>query len=217
MDVGRWEKAVDTYLLPALGDGWRAVEGRLVRGSVGWTAQTVQPLPPRHRRPNFQMEVVVWLLAVPVADSYTCARRLHGVFPEPDTLAGYEPVMAGIRDVILREGVPFLDRYGDVEGFLAYRREWEARDAERGLTDPDMVASEEIAYLQVIRGDWDAALAAAALAEEAGELNRSRPHPVAWEDEILERVRAVIALGPDGAREALARNALVTAAALSTA
>ncbi|MEV1109766.1 hypothetical protein [Micromonospora sp. NPDC049751] len=215
MDVGRWEKAVDAYLLPALGDGWRAAEGRLVRGPVGWTAQTVQPVPPLRRRPNFQVEVIVWLLAVPAADGHTCSRRLEGVFPEPDALAGYEPVMADIRDVVLREGIPFLDRYGDVEGLLAYRLEWEAQDAERGLTDPDIRAAEELAYLHVIRGDWDAALAAAALAEEAGELNRSRPHPIAWEDEILERVRAVIALGPDGAREALARNAATTAAALS--
>ncbi|MEV6813269.1 hypothetical protein [Micromonospora sp. NPDC051296] len=215
MDVGRWEKAVEAYLLPALGDAWRAAQGRLVRGPIGWTAQTVQPLPPLRHRPNFQVEVIVWLLAVPMTDGYTCSRRLDGVFPEPDALAGYEPVMADIRTVVLREGVPFLDRYGDVEGFLAFRLEREARRAERGLTDPDMRASEELAYLHVIRGDWDAALAAAARAEKAGELNRADPHPVPWEDEILERVRAVIALGPEGAREALARNAAATATALS--
>lgn len=215
MDAGRWEQAVDAYLLPGLGDGWRAARGRLVRGPVGWTARTLQPLPPLRRRPGFQVEVVVWLLAVPVTDSYTCSRRLDGVFADPDTLVGYRPVMADIRDVVLREGVPFLDRYGDVDGFLAHRLEREAQEAERGLSDPDIRAAEELAYLHVIRGDWDAALAAAARAEEAGELNRADPHPVAWEDEILDRVRAVIALGPDGAREALARNAAATAAALS--
>ncbi|QOC93767.1 hypothetical protein [Micromonospora craniellae] len=132
MDAGRWEQAVDAYLLPALGDGWRAAQGRLVRGPVGWTAQTMQPLPPLRQRPSFQVEVIVWLLAVPVTDTYTCSQRLDGVFPEPDAVTGYE--------------------------------------------------------------------------EEAGELNRADPHPVAWEDEILQRIRAVIALGPDEARAALARN-----------
>ncbi|MCZ7423603.1 MULTISPECIES: hypothetical protein [unclassified Micromonospora] len=215
MDVGKWEKAVDGYLLPALGDGWRAADGRLVRGLVGWTAQTVQPLPPLRQRPTFQVEVIVWLLAVPMTDGYTCSRRLDGVFPEPDALAGYEPVMADIRDAVLREGVPFLDRYGDVEGFLAHQLEREAREAERGLSAPEMRASEQLVYLHVIRGDWDAALVAAAQAEEAGELNRSKPHPLPWKEESLARVRAVIALGPAGGREALARNAAATAAALS--
>ena len=37
---------------------------------------------------------------------------------------------------------------------------------------------------------------------------------VACDDDTLERVRAVMALGPDGARAALARNAAATAAAL---
>ncbi|WP_412739453.1 hypothetical protein [Krasilnikovia sp. MM14-A1259] len=161
------------------------------------------------------MEVIVWLLAVPVAYGYTCGRRLDGVFPEPDTVAGYEPVMADVRDVILRKAVPFLDRYGDVDGFLTHRQEREAREAERGLTEPDIIAAEEHAYMAVIRGDWEAALAAAAVAEQAGELNRARPDPIDWEDEILERVRQVMALGPDGAREALARNATATAAKLS--
>ncbi|GAB1641409.1 hypothetical protein [Krasilnikovia sp. MM14-A1259] len=215
MHVGRWEKAVDAYLLPALGEGWRAADGHLVRGPVGWTAQTVVPLPPLRRRPTFKVEVIVWLLAVPRADGYTCSRQLEGVFPEPDTVAGYEPVMADIRDAMLREAVPFLDRYGDVDGFLTHRREREAREAERGLTGPDIIAAEELAYLAVIRRDWEAALAAAAAAEEAAELNRASPDPAPLEDEILERVRAVIALGPDGAREALARNAAATATALS--
>ncbi|GAB1639788.1 hypothetical protein KRMM14A1259_02110 [Krasilnikovia sp. MM14-A1259] len=67
--------------------------------------------------------MIVWLLAVPRADGYTCSHQLDGVFPGPDTVAGYEPVMAVIYESIRREAVPFLDRYGDVDRFLAHQRE----------------------------------------------------------------------------------------------
>lgn len=78
-----------------------------------------------------------------------------------------------------------------------------------------MRVAEELGYVHLNRGDAAAAAAAAEQAEVTGARNRERPRPVAWVEEGLQRIRRLLAAGPDEALAILADNATRSAAALS--
>lgn len=215
MDVDRWNAALETFLLQALTGPWQAAAGTLIRGPVGWTAQLIEPQQPESPTPSFQVEVLVQLMASPDPYGHSCAMLLSRAFTEPESVAGYEPVMAEISELIATEAVPFLDRYGDVDGYLTHLLQRVADGESRGLTSPDMNVAEELVYTHLIRGDLAAASAVAEQAELSGERNRERRRPRAWVEEGLHRIRRVMAAGPEEALAILAGNASRCAVALS--
>jgi hypothetical protein len=216
VDAARWDAAVRTRLLPILPGDWQAASGTVIRGRVGWTAQLIQPQPPEHQSPAFHVEVLVQLMASPDPFTHTCALLLgRRSFPEPDSVAGYPPVMAEIGRLVVTEAVPFFDRYGGVDGYLTHLREREADGVSRGLSSPDMNVAEQLVYAHLIRGDRTAAAAAAELAELSGAENSARRRPIAWVEEGLQRVRRVMAASPGEALAILAANAAESAAVLA--
>jgi hypothetical protein len=215
VDADRWDAAVREYLLPALPGQWQAAPGTVIRGEVGWTAQLIVPEPSEHPTPAFQVEALVQLLASADPYTHTCGRLLGKAFIEPDSVAGYEPVMAEIGSLVVAEAVPFLERYGSVDGYLTHLLEQVADGTARGLSSPDMNVAEQLVYTQVIRGDWSAATAAAEQAELSGAENRARRRPIAWVEQGLHRVERVMAAGPDGALALLRANAVESAVALA--
>jgi hypothetical protein len=215
VDADRWDTAVRTFLLPILPGPWASAGGTVIRGPVGWTAQLIQPQPPEHPTPSFQVEVLVQLMASADPYTHTCARLLSRSFEEPVSPAGYEPVMAEIGRLITAEAVPFFDRYGSVDGYLAHLRERLAEGEARGLSSPDMNVAEQLVYVHLIRGDLTAAAAAAEQAELSGAENRARRRPIAWVEQGLRRVQRVLAAGPDGGLALLSANAADSAAALA--
>lgn len=202
--------------MPALPGRWAVAHGALVRGEVGWTAQQVVLRPARHA-PAVRLDAVVQFLATPAVDRYTCAVSLDGAWDEPASVDDYAPVMAEIARVVRAQAVPFLDRYGDLDGYLDHLREQAAPDPATGVDWLDMNTAEELTYLHLVRGDLAAAAGAAREAERSAEQDRRHAIPSPWITEGLERVRAVMSVArrdPREARSLLAGNAATAAAAL---
>ena len=216
LNTRRWAGAVRRFLVPRLPGRWTVARGALVRGDVGWTVQQVVLLPSRHA-PAVRLDAVVQFLATPSSDSYTCALPLDGAWDEPASVDDYEPVMAQVAHAVVTQAVPFLDRYGTLDGYLSHLREQALPDPALGVDWLDMNVAEELTYLHLVRGDLAAAADAAREAERSAEEDRRYPIPSPWVAEGLDRVRQVMTAGqdPDQARSILARNAAATAAALA--
>ncbi|MGW0433630.1 hypothetical protein ACWDV4_13970 [Micromonospora sp. NPDC003197] len=166
----------------------------------------------------FGLEVMVQLLASPDPGGFSCGIPLKGAWDEPESVTGYEPIMEQVRQRIEEDAVPFFARYGSLGGYLLHLRERIDGDAANGIDVLDINVAEELLYVHLVRGDRASAAAAAQQAERSAEQNRQDPIPSPWVDDVLARIRRVMAAdrqSPEKALSMLAETATTNSAALA--
>ncbi|GAA1029160.1 hypothetical protein GCM10009557_16660 [Virgisporangium ochraceum] len=218
MDIRLWFDAARRFLLPELPGQWRVKVPYLIHEPVGWTARVVTPTPSDHR-PGFYLEAMCQLLAVPrrdlVADNGLRVGHatVGGYWDAAPAVDAYEPVMRQLADLIRDDALPHFDRYGSVDGYLAFLRERMATLAGRGGEWIDINVDEALAYTQLIRGDLAGAREAAGYADRAMDSDGR----IAWVRDAHARVTTVMAAAdrdPAAALDLLRDNARRTAKAL---
>jgi hypothetical protein len=204
MKIGPWRLALDRHVIPHLPGDWRVSRsGVLVREPLDWLLCGVAPW--HGRTPG--ADVLVDPLTVPrdylvINLSHRLGHGTSGwqrLAEPPRTAAECEPYGAALLELILEEGLPFLDLHGSGGGFLDHLEKRMASLAERGQPRwLDINVDEDLFCVHVIRGDRDAALQAAEWAELAAAADDGRD----WVRVVHARVRETAAVAERDVAEA---------------
>jgi hypothetical protein len=149
-----WPQALTRYALPQLPGDWLVLDDEIVALPVGPVAQVV-------RRYNSGMQVAVHPLSVASMGWEANGLRLGGLWPSFATVEQGEPEMQRLVEVIRQEAMPYLNRYGSLEGYLQLCREQNERSP-NPIGDPYVLRRQAMTEIMLQRYD-DAAASLQAL------------------------------------------------------